>query len=282
MDIGIPSLQWNWLQNVTSGILGWSKEAECKWCDGMKRKPVTMVTQEGNSPIGGMIGNPPNKREMDVAEAPRDCCAAGTMSGNPSSVSFMAARERWERETNVKTLRSETTETASAPGHWRSQMERTVRQQGREVTQLHETIDRMAWILEAHEPCEETQWICMNTWLEDREKQWDDRHNDNILWVMGITDMTPEVSANARVGEAAPAEEGRKEERDETAKQDSRGLETSQHAGATQDGEPEKCQLQQQAKLKPKPKLQHKQQPEPQHQPNSMPTPNPARRWKTV
>jgi hypothetical protein len=65
--------------------------------------------------------------------------------------------------------------------------------------------------------------------------------------------MTMKMLANTRVGEAAPTQEARKEARNETARQDSKGLRASLHAGAMQGGEPDKCQLQQQ--LKPKPPL---------------------------
>jgi len=156
-----------------------------------------------------------------------------------------------------------------------------VRQRAREVTQLHQTMDRMARMQEAHPAHEEAQWLVMKVWLEDREMKWDERQRDNVPWRTGIVDMTVEELAHARVREAAPAQEGRKEGRDETARQDGGGLQTSQHAGATQDGGPEKHQLQQQQK--PKPKLLLTLQPEPPHEPNPQPKPTPisARRWET-
>jgi hypothetical protein len=61
-------------------------------------------------------------------------------------------------------------------------MERTGRQQAREVTQLHHTIDRMARILEPHAAREEVQWRDMKVWLENRETKWDERHRDDVLW----------------------------------------------------------------------------------------------------
>jgi len=75
------------------------------------------------------------------------------------------------------------------------------------------------------------------------------------------------------------------EERDENPRQDGGGLEASQHAGATKDGETEKCQLlQQQKEPKPKPKLHLTVQPSPRHEPKHKPklTPIPARRSETV
>ena len=122
------------------------------------------------------------------------------------------------------------------------------------------------------------QYPGMKEWLEDRETKWDEHHKEIVLWGTGIADMTADVLAIARVCEAVPAQEARMEGTDETASQDGGGLEASQHAGATQDGEPEKPQLLQQQQ-KPKPKLQLTLQPEPQHEPKPKPksTPIPAR-----
>jgi len=155
-----------------------------------------------------------------------------------------------------------------------------MKQQACEETQRHQSMDRMAGLLETHVAREEVQWLGMKEWLEDREAWWDKRYRDNVLWGTGITDMTSNVLGKARVGEAALARKARNEERDETARQKCGGLEASQQAGATQEGEPVKCQLQQQ--LQPKPKQQLKQQPELQHQPKPVPTPTLARRWATV
>jgi hypothetical protein len=138
----------------------------------------------------------------------------------------------------------------------------------------------MARMLEAHAVREEAQWCRMKERLEDRETKWDDRHRDNLLWGAGITDMTANVLATARAGEAALTQEVRKEDRDETATQDGKGLGASQHSGAVQGSKPEKRQLQQQPK--PKPRLLLKQQSEQRHKPKPKPTPTPARRWETV
>jgi len=159
-------------------------------------------------------------------------------------------------------------------------MERTMSQQARELWQLHQTINRMARMLEAHAVREEMQRLGMKEWLEDRETQWDERQYNNVIWGMGITDITTKVPAKAGVGKAPPAQEARKQERDETARHESGRLEATQHADATQDGEPEKRQLQQQPK--PKPKLLFKQQPELQHEPKPKPEPTLARGWETV
>ena len=219
---------------------------------------------------------------MDMAEAGEASGAAGQRSGEARHVIFMAATGQWERNRNGKRLRNESAEPVSAPGDWRSWMERTVRQQARDLTQLHQTIDSMMRMLEAHTAREEAQWCGMKAWLEDRETKWDNRHRDNVLWGAGIADITTKVLGKARVREPVLTQEGGKDERNETARPDSGGPGASQHASAVQGGEPEKRRLQQQTK--PKPKLQLKQQPkqQQQHEPRPKPTPAPARRWETV
>ena len=96
-----------------------------------------------------------------------------------------------------------------------------------------------------------------------------------MLCGTGIAHMTAEMLAKARVHQAAPALEVRNEGSDETTRRDGGGLEASQHAGATQDGEPEKPQLLQQ-QHQPKPKLQFTLQPEPRHEPKPKPKPPPV------
>lgn len=76
-------------------------------------------------------------------------------------MSFVAASEQWERNKNPKSLKNETSGPVSTPGDWRSQMEQTVRQPAREVTQLHQNNDRMATMLEAYTAREEAQWHVM-------------------------------------------------------------------------------------------------------------------------
>jgi hypothetical protein len=78
-------------------------------------------------------------------------------------------------------------------------------QEEREVTQLHQTIDRMARLLEAHAARAGAQWFSMKQWLEVRVTKCNERHKDNLLWGTGITDMTAEVLAKARARRAALA-----------------------------------------------------------------------------
>jgi len=50
-----------------------------------------MATQEGGSPIGGMIEKTPIERDMDMAEAEVASGAAGKILEKTTCVSFMAA-----------------------------------------------------------------------------------------------------------------------------------------------------------------------------------------------
>jgi len=236
-----------------------------------------MVTQEGNSPIWGMVGKPTSERDMHMVEAGEANSTAGTISGKTTHVSFIAASKEWKHNNNGNRLTSEASETVSTPADWSSRIESTVRQQVGEVMQVQQTINSMARLLEAPVACEKMQSLTANEWLEEQDVMWDRWQKHNVLWLTGIIDMTAEVLGNAQVCEAAPALEARKEERDETASQEGGGLEASQHARPMQHGEPEKCQLQQQPKPKHKVRLKHhhKQQSEPKPKP----TPTSARRW---
>ena len=151
------------------------------------------------------------------------------------------------------------------------------------VTQLHNTIYRMARMHSRHAAHEDAQWLALRGWLEDRETQWEECHKDNVLRGTGIADMGAGVLAKARVHEVALSQDARKEGRDVTASQDGASLEALQHAGAMQGGEPEKRQLLQ-LQQKPKPKLKLTLQPEPQHEPKPIPkpTPIPGRTWESV
>jgi hypothetical protein len=155
-------------------------------------------------------------------------------------------------------------------------MERTVRNQACDVTQLHQSINGMVRMLEAHAVREEVQWCGMNEWLRDREMNCDDRHRDDTLWGVSIIDMPPKLLANTRVSEALPTHDGRKDERIETTTHDGKCLGALQNASPMQGGKPEKRHLQQQPK--PKPKMQLKQHSKQQHKPKRSRSPTLASR----
>jgi len=93
------------------------------------------------------------------------------------------------------------------------------------VTQLHQTIKRIAKMFDEYMARNEMQWLSMEVWLEDREKKWDDRNKDYTQWGMGIVDMNEEVLARATVREAAMAQRVRKEGKDKNASLDAGSLE---------------------------------------------------------
>jgi len=193
-----------------------------------------MATQKCNSLFGAMIEKPSVEKDMDMVGTGEASGVAGQWSGKITRMSFKAASKQWVLNKHGKRLRNENSERVSVTRDWRSQMERTVRQQAREVTQLQQNIDRMARMLEAHPARKEAQWRGMIEWLKVRETNWDHRHWDDRPWGAGIEVMTGTVLAKVRVGEAAPTQNGRKNERNKTARQDGAGLGASQHAGAMQ------------------------------------------------
>jgi hypothetical protein len=115
-----------------------------------------------------------------------------------------AASEQLEGNKNGKTLRNKTSEPVIAAGHWWSRIARRERQQGNEVTQLHQTIKRMARIQEAHAVQEEVQWLGMRDWMEHRETKRNVCHEVNVLCRTGIGDQSMTVQAKAGVCEAVP------------------------------------------------------------------------------
>jgi len=185
--------------------------------------------------------------------------------------------EPMERNVNGKQRRR--SEAPAAPRDWRSRMERTIRQQAQELTQLHRTVGQLANLVEARAAREETQRLAMMTWMQGREQSWDARYEDDKVWGAGITNMIAKTMKGVAQGQ-----EERGREREATARTDGGGLEASQHADTTREEGPEERQLPQQQQPKPKPKLQLKLQPKPQPvpKPKSAPTPTPVRWWETV
>jgi hypothetical protein len=74
-----------------------------------------------------------------------------------------------------------------------------VRQLARDVTELHQTINRMARMLEVHTAREEGSCHGMKEWLEDRDTEWDERHKDIVLGVRGIASVSNGSGPSLRV-----------------------------------------------------------------------------------
>jgi len=175
--------------------------------------------------------------------------------------------EPLERNANGKRRRRyEVPATAWALGDWRSRMERAAQQQARELAQLHQTIAKMANMLEMHTALQEVLCRGMKTWLEEKEEMWDAYHQHDVLWGKDITEMVAKVVAAT--------------ERDQREKMqldtEGGGLEASIHAGLMQTGGPKKPEEHQElqsgrpVKSMPVPKPKVKANPDP------IPTPNPA------
>ena len=94
-------------------------------------------------------------------------------------------------------------------------MERTMRQQAQELTELHRTVGHLTNLVQAQAAREEAQWLGMRTWMQDREQKWDARHEDDKLWGAGITNMIAKIMKGVASGQ-----EAREKERDETAEMD--------------------------------------------------------------
>ena len=81
--------------------------------------------------------------------------------------------EPMERNENGKRRRR--SEAPAAPSDWRSRMERTIRQQAQELTQLHRTVGQLANLVEARAAREQAQRLAIMTWMQEREQKWDAR-----------------------------------------------------------------------------------------------------------
>jgi len=64
----------------------------------------------------------------------------GWVSGQTIGVAFFAVSDQWELNDNGKMMGSETSDSASAPGDWRSGTQTPMRQQVCEVAQLHQSV----------------------------------------------------------------------------------------------------------------------------------------------
>lgn len=75
-----------------------------------------IATQHGNRVIGGWFEKPSFERYKNMAEAGEASSVAGQRSEMTTRVSFVSAREQWDRNKNGKRLRKKTSELLTAPG----------------------------------------------------------------------------------------------------------------------------------------------------------------------
>jgi hypothetical protein len=81
----------------------------------------------------------------------------------------------------------------ATPSVWRSRMERTIRQQAQELTQLHRTVGHLTNLVQAQAAREEAQSLGMRTWMQERDQKRDGHHEDGKQWGAGITNMIAKV-----------------------------------------------------------------------------------------
>jgi len=118
------------------------------------------------------------------SNAPIDMAMEVATAATPAGVAIFEPMER-----NEKGKRRRRSEAPAAPSDWKSRMERTIRLQAQELTQLHRTVGHLAILLEGWAAREEAQWQGMMPWMQEREQKWDAHHEDDKLWGVGITNM---------------------------------------------------------------------------------------------
>jgi hypothetical protein len=95
------------------------------------------ATHEGKSHTERMIRKPPIERVADMAEAVQASSMVAVRLEKATRISLMAANEQLECNMVEKRSMSETLESVSKPGLWRSHTEQTIRQQVHNLMQLH-------------------------------------------------------------------------------------------------------------------------------------------------
>ena len=116
-------------------------------------------------------------------------------------------------------------------------MERTIRQQAQELSQLQRTVGNLANLVEAWAACEEVPWLATMTWMQERKQKWHARYQDDKVWGVGIMNMSGKT-----IKGVAQSQEEREREREVTARTDGGGLEASQHADTMRDEGPNERQ----------------------------------------
>jgi nucleotidyltransferase/DNA polymerase involved in DNA repair len=89
----------------------------------------------------------------------------------------------------------------AAPSDWRSRMDRTIRKQAQELTQLDRTVGHLANLVEAQTACEQEQRLAMMRWMQERKQEWDARYEEDMVWGAGITTMIANTMKAAAQGQ---------------------------------------------------------------------------------
>jgi len=91
-------------------------------------------------------------------------------------------------------------EALATPSDWRSCIERIMRQQAQQLTQLHQTVGHRTNLVQAQTAHEGAQWLGMTTWMQEKEPKWDACHKDNKVSRAGITNVIPKIMKGVAPG----------------------------------------------------------------------------------
>ena len=105
-------------------------------------------------------------------------------------------------------------------------MERMIRQQAPQLTQLHRIVRHLANLLEARAAREEAQRLAMMPWMQEREQKWDARYKDDKVCGAGITHMIAKTMKGVAHGQE---ERERKRSDCEDGRWGAGGLPTCRH-----------------------------------------------------
>jgi hypothetical protein len=114
------------------------------------------------------------RRDLDSGEAgkgrsdpPMEMAMEMATAATPITAETVGAAifEPMERNENGQHRRRN--EAPLAPSNWRSRMERTIRQQAQELTQLHRTVALLANLVEARAAPQDAHLLPMITWTQE-------------------------------------------------------------------------------------------------------------------
>jgi len=127
------------------------------------------------------------------SDAPMDMAMELMRAVTPTATGATTV-EAMERNENRKRRRKrDAPATAVAPRDFRSRMEKPMRQNVQELTQLHRTFGHLTNLFQAQAAPEYAQWFGMTTWLQETEQMWDARHEDDKLCGAGTTNISVKV-----------------------------------------------------------------------------------------
>ena len=67
--------------------------------------------------------------------------------------------------------------------------------------QLHRPVGHLANLVEAHAALDEALRLGMMTWMQERERKWDGRYEDDKVWAAGITNLITKTMKGVAQGQ---------------------------------------------------------------------------------